>query len=46
VLFASTAPAASTGSSLWLHALPRAAILGALPKDVVISAGVVPGMIG
>lgn len=45
MFFASTAPAASTGSSLGLHALPGAAILGALLKNVVIGAGVVPGMI-
>jgi hypothetical protein len=45
VLFASTAPAASTGSS-WLPAFPGATLLGKLLKDVVSGAGVVPGMIG
>src|SRR4249919_3422112 len=44
VLFASTAPAASTGSSR-LPAFPGATLLGKLLKDVVVGSAVVPRMI-
>ena len=46
MLFASTAPAASTGGFSWLHSFPGSAVFCELLVRVVIRDGLMPRMIG